>query len=147
LNLSVVGSTAAFAGLCLALIAAPASGAPNDFNGTWKSSDATAVILSRVDIRREGAELVIHVWGKCRAMACGWGTARARLYSSSIAVPEEAAADTAIAEFNRGGVQRLLVLQLASGQIVYNSYTSFSYASSKKAGRNNFHTQGRLVRQ
>jgi hypothetical protein len=138
---SIGYAAAALAALSVAMTA-PAWGAQRDFAGAWKNANPNARDLSHLDFHREGADTVVHVWGKCQPTDCGWGTAHTRLYSGAATTPVVAGADTAIAEFERAGVQRMLMLTLDGAQIDYSVYTFF-----KTSRRPNYHSQGRMVHQ
>jgi hypothetical protein len=148
LNRSLIPYSAAIAAGVLALASTPASAAVNDFTGAWKNANANARDVSRLEIRRESDGVAIRVWVNCHPSVCGWGTAHAQLYSPNVDVPVAGGGDTAIAEFDRGGIHRTIVLQANGGQISYNAYTRFKNGSaSRHSLRNNYHTSGHMSRQ
>jgi hypothetical protein len=137
----VVRSSVAFA-LVASLLAAPACAEEHDFIGVWKNADARSQGLSQLDVRRDGTGLIVHAVGKCHPTDCGWGQARAHLLASRPGLPLEANADTAFAEYVRGGVRRVIILAFSSGGLTYQTYTIFENAS-----RPSYHDAGRMARR
>jgi beta-lactam-binding protein with PASTA domain len=43
------------------------------FIGTWVNVDTNTRTITKVQIRRDGGQMAIHMWGKCHPTDCDWG--------------------------------------------------------------------------
>lgn len=62
---------------------APALADISDFFGIWRNADTDASGIARIVVSPiEGRRVVVHLFGRCGAAECDWGTQAARLYAS-----------------------------------------------------------------
>ncbi len=86
------------------------SAAVSDFTGRWKNADPATRGISQLNIHADGGQLIVRAWGKCHPNDCDWGEQAAQLFTPNVGVPVEAGAHAAIVEFDKGGIQTMLLL-------------------------------------
>ena len=42
--------------------------------GVWKNQDTNTSGVTKLEIKQEGTELIVHAWGRCQPEDCDWGT-------------------------------------------------------------------------
>ena len=50
--------------------------------GEWTDSDFNTRDITRVHIRRDGGQVIVHVWGRCHPTECDWGEVTAKASGS-----------------------------------------------------------------
>ncbi len=120
--------------------AGPAGAAVADFYGVWSNADSDVSGIARIVVTPgTGAEVNIHLFGRCRPADCDWGTQRARAYADD---PASKDVRSLAADFEAGGVHRRIVLHIAVGHALrFEVQTDFADAS---AG-NNFAAGGAVA--
>lgn len=132
---------AVLAAVALTGLVSPASAAMRDYFGTWYAAGPTDDI-TRIDVRRNGDEVVLHVWGRCQPANCDWGDTPARVFAPNVGDPLWPAANAITAEYDNGREHTLLILRSVGGQLRYQAFTSFHDGS----GRTNDDRVGEMMR-
>lgn len=54
--------------------------------GNWKNQDAATTYVTRIEVRLQDGQFLVHEWGKCHPTDCDWGEARASISGHSLLV-------------------------------------------------------------
>ncbi len=140
-SLRFYGALAGVAAI-LAGAAAPAAAAVGDFFGSWYAAAPDPRGITRIDVRRLGDQVMVHVWGRCHPTDCDWGQAPGQPYAPRVDAPLWPTADVITADFDDGAEHTTVLLRTAGGAVNYQAFTHFSDSSH----RSDYRQYGRLDR-
>jgi len=135
-----LGRAIACAAVLLAGAAAPAFASAPDFFGSWYASGPDVRGVTRIDVRRAGAQIFVRVWGRCHPVDCDWGEAPGQPYAPDVDAPVWSTADVVTAEFDTPAEHTTVLLRTNNGGLFYQTFTRFQDGSA----RSDYRQYGRL---
>jgi thiol-disulfide isomerase/thioredoxin/outer membrane lipoprotein-sorting protein len=82
--------------------------APDPLDGSWVNDNTDTPGTTQVVVRRDGARMLVHVWGRCTPSDCDWGEASADTYNGYL-----------IANFDHGfSMVRMQLIPLPDGRLL-----------------------------
>jgi len=134
-----LGRAIACAAVLLAGAAAPALAAVPDFFGSWYAPGPVRGV-TRIDVRRVGAQVFVRVWGSCQPTDCDWGEAPGQPFAPEVDAPTWSTADVIMAEFDTPAEHTTVLLRTNNGGLFYQTFTRFQDGSA----RSDYRQYGRL---
>jgi hypothetical protein len=94
------------------ILAAPAAFAQiSRFTGDWVNTNPNTGGIVRIQVTAAGANVHVHIWGKCSPSPCDWGTRQAIVYGPSPAANPIAQARALTVVFPTNFDEALVVLK------------------------------------
>ncbi len=110
-----------------------------DFNGSWKNSDAGTQGVTRLNVRINGNDVSVQAWGQCHPNDCDWGRVRATPYATDVSADIRARTRAISAFYRKDFSESLLVLRLSgSGRLSVDVFTRFTDGSGRSDYTNSY---------
>jgi hypothetical protein len=124
----------------LSVLAQPALADASDFFGIWVNSTADNSGVARVIVQPgDGAKMTIHLFGRCGASECDWGTQPAQVYASDPAAHD---VRSIAADFATGSGHKRITITTALGHALrFDLQTDFG----ANAGQSSYATSGNIA--
>jgi hypothetical protein len=121
-------------------VAAPAQADIADFFGIWRNAETDASGIARIVVSPvEGRRVVVHLFGRCGAGECDWGTQPARIYASD---PSATDIRSLAADFDTPAGHKHITLTQAVGHALRIDVQTDVAANS---GQHDFATSGNVA--
>ncbi len=107
------------------------------FVGDWRNVDTNTKGVTRLLIKKQGAQLSMQAWGQCHPTDCDWGTVRAYGYGPNVSANLNATAQAVSAVFKPSHAQTLVIVHKAPNKrIRAEVLTRFTDGSNRTNYRN-----------
>ncbi len=135
-----VAALALSLGLLVMLVPGAADAAIRDFTGTWRNVDSDTRNLTRLEIRRNGGRVFVHVYGACSPTDCDNGEHRAIVFAPSVSSRPQRDASALFVQYNAAPGRYRLVLRTRGNRLSYQLFAQFTDGSN----RTNYEVSGSM---
>ena len=124
-------------GLVTLSLASSAFANLNSFLGDWRNVDTNTRGVTRLLIRKKGADLSMRAWGQCHPKDCDWGTVRTYAYGADVSANLNTTTLAVSALFTPRNAETLVILHEArNNRLQAEVLTRFTDNSNRTNYRN-----------